>query len=242
MGSGGVVSARWAVVVFPGSNCDQDFVHAVRDVLEREVVEVWHKDAVPEDVDCIAIPGGFSYGDYLRAGSLAAMSPVMRSVKEHAAKGTLIIGVCNGFQVLCEAGLLPGALMKNASLRFRCMDVYLRTARNGSPFTDGFLKEGDVIRIPMAHGYGNYYVPADQAEAAGRQTLFAYSDADGGVEVGTNPNGSVMNIAGVTNERGNVLGMMPHPERAVEYLVGGTDGLNILKAMDANAVKTGAGA
>ncbi len=231
------MSARWAVVVFPGSNCEQDFVTAVRDVLGREVVEVWHKDEVPEDVDCIAIPGGFSYGDYLRAGSLAAMSPVMQSVKAHAERGTLIIGVCNGFQVLCEAGLLPGALMKNTSLRFRCIDVFLRAEREDSPFTAGFLKKGDVIRIPIAHGYGNYYAPAGQIGAAEKQALFTYCGADGRVEDSTNPNGSVMNIAGVTNERGNVLGMMPHPERAVEALIGGTDGLNILKAMDREGAK-----
>jgi len=227
------LSARWAVVNFPGSNCDQDFVHAVRDVVGSPVVEVWHKDAVPDDIDCIAIPGGFSYGDYLRTGALAAMSPVMKSVKKHAERGTLVIGVCNGFQILVEAGLLPGALVKNAGMRFRCLDWHLRVERDDVPFTAGFLRKGDVVRLPIAHGYGNYWIPADQVDAVRGQILFAYCDAKGAATAATNPNGSMLNVAGIVNERGNVLGMMPHPERAVETLLGGTDGLGILKAMDA---------
>jgi phosphoribosylformylglycinamidine synthase len=225
------VSARWAVVIFPGSNCDRDFVRALRDVLRVEVIEVWHKDSVPEAIDCIAIPGGFSYGDYLRAGALAAMSPVMASVRAHAERGTLVIGVCNGFQVLCEAGLLPGVLTKNDTLRFRCHDVYLRNELVGGPFAGGELPQGEVIRLPIAHGFGNYYVPPGQRAAIERQVAFRYCDPLGEVSRRANPNGSVDNIAGVTNAAGNVLGMMPHPERAVEALLGGTDGLRILKAM-----------
>ncbi|MBX3728921.1 MAG: phosphoribosylformylglycinamidine synthase I [Candidatus Sumerlaeia bacterium] len=225
------MSARWAVVIFPGSNCDRDFVRALRDVLRVEVVEVWHKDSVPEAIDCIAIPGGFSYGDYLRAGALAAMSPVMASVRTHAERGTLVIGVCNGFQVLCEAGLLPGVLTKNDTLRFRCHDVYLRSELNGGPFAGTGLPQGEVLRLPIAHGFGNYYVPPEQRDAIERHVAFRYCDPLGDVSRRANPNGSVDNIAGVTNAAGNVLGMMPHPERAVEALLGGTDGLRILQAM-----------
>ncbi|MDK2970528.1 MAG: phosphoribosylformylglycinamidine synthase subunit PurQ / glutaminase [Candidatus Sumerlaeota bacterium] len=232
------MSARWAVVVFPGSNCDQDFVRALRDVMRVDVRVVWHKDSVPDDVDCIAVPGGFSYGDYLRAGALAAMSPVMESVRRHAERGTLVIGVCNGFQVLCETGLLPGALMKNRALRFRCHDAYLRCELDGGPFAAGQLAKGDTIRLPIAHGYGNYYVPADQLESVRKQIAFTYCDALGEVSDRANPNGSVLNIAGVTNEAGNVLGMMPHPERAVEALLGGTDGLCIIRAMNRWAENT----
>ena len=229
------MSARWAVVRFPGSNCEQDLVRAVRDVLGHDCIEVWHKDPVPDDVDCIGIPGGFSYGDYLRAGSLAAMSPVMRTVKAHAEKGTLVIGICNGFQVLCEAGLLPGALMKNRGLRFRCMDVNLRVMISDSPFVRGKAKEGDILRVPIAHGFGNYYVPSDQAAEIKDQILFQYCSEEGEVNQESNPNGSLHNIAGITNKAGNVLGMMPHPERAVEYLINGSDGRKILEAMTTNA-------
>lgn len=225
------MSARWAVVIFPGSNCDRDFVRALRDVLRVEVVEVWHKDSVPEAIDCIAIPGGFSYGDYLRAGALAAMSPVMASVRTHAERGTLVIGVCNGFQVLCEAGLLPGVLTKNDTLRFRCHDVYVRCELNDGPFAGVVLPQGDVLRLPIAHGFGNYYVPPEQRDAIKHHVAFRYCDPLGDVSRRANPNGSVDNIAGVTNAAGNVLGMMPHPERAVEALLGGTDGLRILQAM-----------
>lgn len=224
---------KWAVIVFPGSNCDQDCVHALRDVLGYDVTAVWHKDRVPVDTQCIIIPGGFSYGDYMRAGSLAAMSPVMKTVRERSEAGALIIGICNGFQVLCETGLLPGALMRNDSLRFRCHDVYLRVEDGDTPFTAGQLSPGDVIRLPIAHGYGNYYIPPDGAANAERHVLMRYSDASGTVDATTNPNGSWHNAAGVTNDAGNVLGMMPHPERAVETLLGGTDGLTIFRAMDA---------
>lgn len=225
------MSARWAVVRFPGSNCERDCVRALRDVLHASVVEVWHKDSVPDDVDCIVIPGGFSYGDYLRAGALAAMSPVMRSVRAHAERGTLVLGVCNGFQVLCEAGLLPGALTKNRGMRFRCHAAHLRVERSDSPFAAGELTTGEVIRLPVAHGYGNYFLREQDLARAQGQVLLRYCAPDGTLDDRANPNGSVGAIAGITNEAGNVLGMMPHPERAVETLLGGTDGLKIFRAM-----------
>ena len=235
-----MTSPLWAVLVFPGSNCEKDCVHALRDVLGAEVVEVWHKDPVPAEARCIVIPGGFSYGDYLRAGALAAKSPVMDSVREHAARGTLVLGICNGFQVLVEAGLLPGALLKNTGRRFRCLDWPLRVARSDSPFTRGELEPGQVIRLPIAHGYGNYYAAPADREAARAQALLEYCDADGHTGEGSNPNGSMMNIAGLTNKAGNVLGMMPHPERACEALLGETDGLRILRAMHRNATEPAA--
>jgi len=230
------VSARWAVVIFPGSNCDQDAVHALRDVLKADVREVWHKRQVPDDVDAIFIPGGFTYGDALRTGALASMSPVMQSVKEHASRGTRILGVCNGFQILVESGLLPGALMKNAGLRFRCKKVFLRVDESAGPLLEpGDLKAGDVLRIPIAHGYGNYYVPPSMQAEANVVAAFRYCDADGNITDDANPNGSFGNIAGIRSPAGNVIGMMPHPERAVESLIGGTDGLKILRAVAAIA-------
>jgi phosphoribosylformylglycinamidine synthase subunit PurQ / glutaminase len=226
------VPIRAAVVMFPGSNCDQDMVCALRDIMKFHVREVWHYDTVPDDCDFIAIPGGFSFGDYLRAGSLASMSPVMESVRNHAEKGTLILGVCNGFQILLECGLLPGALRKNISMKFRCMNWQLRTENAESPFTKGFLGQGDVVTFPIAHGFGNYYLPADQYDQVKDQVLFRYCDEEGHVSEQTNPNGSLDNIAGITNAQGNVLGMMPHPERAVEALLGATDGLKLFRAAE----------
>lgn len=232
------MTTRWAVIVFPGSNCEQDAVHALRDVLRCDVAEVWHKDQVPDDVDAIFIPGGFTYGDALRTGALAAMSPVMQSVKEHAARGTRILGVCNGFQILVESALLPGALMKNTGLRFRCKDVFLRVDESAGPLLEsGDLRAGDVLRIPIAHGYGNYYVPQSMEAQANTVATFRYCDANGDVTSDANPNGSFGNIAAVRNPAGNVIGMMPHPERAVEALVGGVDGLKILRAVTAMAEK-----
>src|SRR5690606_17472610 len=229
---GRAVTTRWAVIVFPGSNCERDAVHALRDVLRCDVIEVWHKQQVPDDVDAIYIPGGFTYGDALRTGALAAMSPVMQSVKEHAARGTRILGVCNGFQILVESGLLPGALMKNAGLRFRCKHVHLRVDEAAGPLLgSGEMKVGDVLRIRIAHGYGNYFVPEFMQAEAGVAAAFRYCDESGNVTDDANPNGSFGNIAGVRNPAGNVIGMMPHPERAVEALVGGTDGLKILRAV-----------
>ncbi len=215
---------RAAVVVFPGTWSDGDCVYA----LERLGVDtrrVWHRETAIARDDLVVLPGGFSYGDYLRCGSIARFSPVMTAVREHAEAGGLVIGICNGFQILCEAGLLPGVLMRNDSLQFRCHDVGLVAAQHGSPFTGG-VERGRVLRMPISHGEGNYYADEatlDTLEDAGR-VAFRYCDADGRPTGEANPNGSLRNIAGVLNERGNVLGMMPHPERACDSLLGGTDG------------------
>jgi len=225
------VPIKAAVVIFPGSNCDHDMVWALRNIMKFDVTEVWHQDSVPDDIEFIAIPGGFSYGDYLRAGSLASMSKVMTSVREHAEKGTTILGVCNGFQILLESGLLPGALRKNIGMKFRCMNWDLSVENTHTAFTSD-LEEGDVISLPIAHGYGNYYLPPGDLDLYQRQILFRYCDKDGNINPDTNPNGSIESIAGITNKKGNVLGMMPHPERAVETLLGGTDGLKIFRSIE----------
>lgn len=232
----------WAVVLFPGSNCDQDCVHAVRDVLHDRVIEVWHRDEIPAEAQAILIPGGFSYGDYLRTGALAALSPVMQSVRRRAEMGTPILGICNGFQVLTEARLLPGALLKNTGMRFRCMDQPLRVEADGLAFTGSFLKKGDVITLPIAHGYGNYFVPAEQRAEIEPLVVLRYSDPEGNVSAASNPNGSLDNIAAVRNRAGNVMGLMPHPERAVEPMIGGTDGLKILRAMRESVLRPTAAA
>lgn len=232
---------RAAVVLFPGSNCDQDMIHALRDVMGFDVTGVWHTDSVPADVDFIAVPGGFSFGDYLRAGVLASLSPVMKSVREHAEKGTLVLGVCNGFQILLECGLLPGALQRNVGMKFRCRPWKLRVERSNSPFVEASLLEGDVITLHIAHGYGNYYLPAAEVEKHRAQVLFRYCNDLGEVNPQTNPNGSIENIAGITNERGNVLGMMPHPERSVEAILGSTDGLRLFRALE-HSIRQRAGA
>ncbi|MGF1573932.1 MAG: phosphoribosylformylglycinamidine synthase subunit PurQ [Sumerlaeia bacterium] len=232
---------RAAVVVFPGSNCDQDMIHALRDVMGFDVQQIWHDDAVPNDVDFIAVPGGFSFGDYLRAGVLASLSPVMKSVIDHANNGTLVLGVCNGFQILLECGLLPGALQRNATMKFRCSQWPLRVERSDSAFTEASLLEGDVIHLHIAHGFGNYYLPAQDVAKHKSQVLFRYCNALGEVNDATNPNGSIENIAGITNEKGNVLGMMPHPERAVEALLGSTDGLRLFRALE-HTIRLRAGA
>ena len=221
------------VVVFPGSNCDHDGYHAFRHVLDVPTEFLWHGDEDLKGSDLVFLPGGFSYGDYLRSGALAALSPVMAAVKRHAERGGLVLGVCNGFQVLVEAGLLPGALRRNASLRFLHRDVHLRVERDDLPFTRALTK-GDVLRLPIAHGDGDYQdFPAalDALEAAG-QVVFRYVSPSGEVDPANpewNPNGSARAIAGVTNSRGNVLGMMPHPERAIEAMLGNTDGLDLLR-------------
>ena len=221
---------RAGVVVFPGSNCDADTVHAIHKVTGAPPVTVWHKDRVPDDVDLVVLPGGFSYGDYLRVGSIARFSPVMESVLQHARKGKLVIGICNGFQILLEAGLLPGAMMRNRGLHFVCRWVHLRVERNNTPFT---RFEKQVIRIPIAHATGNYYIDdkgLKQLEHRG-QVVFRYCSQDGEVADSFNPNGSRNGIAGICNREGNVLGMMPHPERAVDDLLGSTDGLLFWKSV-----------
>ncbi|WP_249871748.1 phosphoribosylformylglycinamidine synthase subunit PurQ [Oceanobacillus saliphilus] len=217
---------KFAVVVFPGSNCDRDMYHAVKEVLQTEADLVWYANSNLENYDGILIPGGFSYGDYLRSGAVAATSDVMKQIKEQAAKGKPVLGVCNGFQILTEAGLLPGALMRNKELSFMCHQEELIVQNEITPFTSGYDK-GEVVRFPIAHGEGNYYCDEETlAELkANNQIVFTYKN---------NLNGSIENIAGIINKEGNVLGMMPHPERAVEKLLGSDDGLRLFKSMVQN--------
>lgn len=223
---------RIAIVTFPGSNCDYDCYAAVKDVLGVEATYVWHRETDLGGADVVILPGGFSYGDYLRAGAIARFSPIMGAIQRFAAEGGLVLGICNGFQVLCEAGLLPGALIRNRSLKFRSMDVYLRVENASTPFTTRY-REGQRLRIPIAHGEGSYI--ADEATLdrleAERRVVFRYVDAEGATTDAANPNGSARNIAGIVNEGGNVLGMMPHPERAVEALLGSTDGLPLFESV-----------
>jgi phosphoribosylformylglycinamidine synthase I len=226
------MSVTFAVIVFPGSNCDHDAYHVVKHVFEQEARFVWHKDTHVGDVDVVIVPGGFSYGDYLRSGAIARFSPIMKDVVRFANEGGLVMGICNGFQVLCESGLLPGALMRNESLRFACKDVYLRTETTGTPFTNA-LREGQVLKIPIAHGEGNYYAGKDvldRLEANG-QVVFRYCDAAGQVNASANPNGSARSIAGIVNAQRNVLGMMPHPERCAESVLGNSDGAQIFRSV-----------
>ncbi len=214
-----------AVIVFPGSNCDRDVAVSLTAAMGRAPHMVWHGDSALPDVDLIVVPGGFSYGDYLRSGAMAANSPVMREVVARANSGTPTLGICNGFQVLTECGLLPGVLMRNASLKFVCRDVDLRVERADTVFTQKYDAR-QVIRIPVAHHDGNYFTDPDTLKSIedNRQVAFRYCAPDGSLDDEANPNGSLANIAGVLNERGNVLGMMPHPERLAEALLGGTDG------------------
>jgi phosphoribosylformylglycinamidine synthase subunit PurQ / glutaminase len=219
------------IVVFPGSNCDRDARHAVQDLLGHEAQFLWHKEGqVPADIDRLILPGGFSYGDYLRAGALARFSPIMAEVARFAERGGRVLGICNGFQILCEAGLLPGVLARNEALKFLCQDVHLRVAATDSLLTRGLAKD-QVLRIPIAHADGNYTLDEaglDALEAAG-QVLLRYCDPAGTVGA-HNPNGSRRAIAGIRNRAGNVVGLMPHPERASEALLGSTDGRGVLEA------------
>lgn len=220
------------VVTFPGSNCDYDCYKASQELLGAETVFLWHKSHDLEGVDAIFLPGGFSYGDYLRAGAIASLSPLMREVSAFADRGGPVVGVCNGFQILCETGLLPGALIRNRSLRFISRDVHLRVERVAAPFTSAY-EEGQVLRIPIAHGEGCYVAEErvlDLLEGEGR-VAFRYVTAGGEATAEPNPNGSARNIAGIVNEAGNVLGMMPHPERAVEALLGGVDGAGLFRSL-----------
>jgi len=223
---------RFGVVVFPGSNCDHDCYHVARHVLGCEAGYLWHKDTELPALDCVIIPGGFSYGDYLRAGAIARVSPIMGAISRFAAEGGLVIGICNGFQVLLEAGLLPGAMRRNDSLRFVCQPQHLRVDNVDTPFTGGYRK-GQVVNIPIAHAEGNYYADPDTiAELeANHRIVFRYCDGDGRASDAANPNGSVANIAGICNPDGNVLGMMPHPERAAEALLGSLDGLALFESL-----------
>jgi phosphoribosylformylglycinamidine synthase I len=222
-----------AVLVFPGINRERDMARALRLISGSEPAMVWHADTeLPSGTDLVVIPGGFSYGDYLRCGAIAARAPVMEPVRAFAAKGGLVLGVCNGFQILCEAGLLPGVLMRNAGLKFICKDVYLRVERSDTPFTRGY-NAGQVIRVPVAHGEGNYV--ADEAtiarlEGEGR-VLYRYVAPDGSRDPDWNINGAINAIAGIVNEKGNVLGMMPHPENHIEAMLGPTDGRGLFAGL-----------
>ena len=223
---------RWGVVVFPGSNCDQDTLHVLQDVLGQEVRYAWHTETDLSDLDVVVLPGGFAHGDYLRAGAIARFSPVMDAVQRFAASGKPVLGICNGFQVLLEAGLLPGAMLRNRSQNFNCRWTHLRVENPDSPFLRG-LKRGEVLRIPVAHGEGNYYADPDVLERmkADGQVLLRYCDARGEVTAAANPNGSVENIAGICSEQGNVIGLMPHPERASEAMLGSDDGRRLFESV-----------
>jgi len=216
---------RFAVIQFPASNCDQDAVHALRHVLGQDADLVWHKETSLAGADAVIVPGGFSYGDYLRCGAIARFSPVMQAVQQFAAHGGIVLGICNGFQVLCEAGLLPGALIRNRSLQFRCEQVFLRTVTRRSPFTRA-IPGGRILRIPIAHGDGCYFADPETLATfrAKDQILWEYANAAGNRTDDANPNGSLQNIAGICNARRNVAGLMPHPERACEPILGGDDG------------------
>lgn len=226
---------KFGVVVFPGSNCDRDMVHVLRDVMGAEVKEIFHKETSLDGFskrDCIIIPGGFSYGDYLRTGAIARFSPIMTAVIEFANNGGRVFGICNGFQILCEAGLLPGALLRNTNMKYNCRNVYLKTQTKESELTR-FLNPAQTLKIPIAHGEGRYYCDAETLKSLKKndQILFKYCDADGNVTDESNPNGSVENIAGICNEGRNVFGMMPHPERASEADLGNTDGYGLFASL-----------
>jgi phosphoribosylformylglycinamidine synthase subunit PurQ / glutaminase len=223
---------RFGVVVFPGSNCDHDAYHVVKKVLGEDAVFLWHKETDLKDADVIILPGGFSYGDYLRCGAIARFSPVMKEVVRFAEQGGTVLGICNGFQILVEAGLLPGVLLRNASLQFICRYVRLKVENTSTRFTSS-CAAGEVLSIPIAHGDGNYFTDAKTLERLEEngQVVFRYCDMDGRVTPEANPNGSLANIAGIINEQGNVLGMMPHPERASDPLLGHTDGQKVFRSL-----------
>lgn len=223
---------KYGIVVFPGSNCDHDAYFATK-LLGADREFLWHKDTlIPSDIDCVILPGGFSYGDYLRCGAIARFSPIMREVIQFANNGGYVLGICNGFQILTEAGLLPGALLRNSSLHFRCKDVYLSATNKRTAFTSA-IPDGQALRIPIAHGEGSYFAEQDvikMLEDNGR-IAFQYCDGAGLITTESNPNGSAMNIAGIINEGGNVMGMMPHPERASDKTLGNADGIYIFKSL-----------
>lgn len=214
---------KFGVVMFPGSNCDQDCYYVLRDILKQDAIYLWHKNSDLQNCDCIVLPGGFSYGDYLRCGAIARFSPIMKSIISFAKQGGLVIGICNGFQILLESGLLPGAMKRNKDLHFICKYVELKVERCDTPFTNQF-KQGQVIRVPIAHGEGNYHIDDQGLKdlEKNKQILFTYKD---------NPNGSCASIAGILNKQGNVLGMMPHPERCSEKLMLGQDGRKIFESI-----------
>jgi len=227
------MSLKFGVVVFPGSNCDHDAYYSLRKVLNYDVEFLWHKDTDLKQSSVILLPGGFSYGDYLRTGAIARFSPIMNSVISFANKGGIVIGICNGFQILLEAGLLPGVMIRNNSLKFACKDVYLKTENRETIFSAEISEATKALKIPIAHGEGNYFADIELLKEleANRQILFRYSDEDGNVNNENNPNGSQLNIAGIVNKNGNVMGMMPHPERACDPTLGRTDGQQIFKSI-----------
>lgn len=223
---------KFGIVVFPGSNCDRDVAWVTAGLLQQPTRMVWHEESDIADLDVVVIPGGFSYGDYLRCGAIARFSPVMQATVNHAEQGKLVLGICNGFQVLTEAGLLPGALVRNRDLHFICDRVPLKVERSIAPWTSQYAA-GQIITLPIAHGEGSYYADADTlAELEqNKQILFRYCTPQGEVNNAANPNGSLGNIAGICNRRGNVLGMMPHPERAADAMLGGTDGMLLFQSL-----------
>jgi phosphoribosylformylglycinamidine synthase len=225
-------SVKFGIVVFPGSNCDHDAYYVCKKIMHQDAVFLWHKDAALQNVDVVILPGGFSYGDYLRCGAIARFSPIMKEVVRFANNGGTVVGICNGFQILVEAGLLPGVLLRNASLRFVCKYVNLKVENANTRFTN-ICRPGEVLAIPIAHGDGNYFTdPQTLARLeANRQIVFRYSDIDGRITDVANPNGSMANIAGIVNEAGNVLGMMPHPERAADPLLRHTDGQKVFQSI-----------
>lgn len=227
---------KFGVVVFPGSNCDQDMVDALGGILKQDVVKLWHKDTDLQGVDFVVLPGGFSYGDYLRSGAIARFSPIMNEVINHANRGGYVMGVCNGFQILCEAGLTPGALLHNNTQKFMCKNVFLKAQSSSALITES-IATTSVLKIPIAHGEGRYFDSADAIKKLNDndQVLFRYCDAQGNITTDANPNGSLENIAGVCNVGKNVFGMMPHPERAVDTNLFNTDGLTIFNSL----LKTG---
>ena len=223
---------KFGVVVFPGSNCDFDAYHVLGSVLKQDTVFLWHKDHDLRGCDCVILPGGFSYGDYLRSGAIARFSPLMREVAEFAERGGLVMGICNGFQILMEMGLLPGAMLRNKRLKFLCQFVHIRLEKEGTPFTR-LGRRGQVLRIPIAHYEGNIYAPAERLEELerGGQVVFRYCDPEGRLSEDANVNGAQNSIAGIINRRGNVMGLMPHPERASEAVMGSQDGRLIFESL-----------
>ena len=221
-----------AVVVFPGSNCDHDTYYVAKDVLGQDAELIWHKDTSLKRADAVILPGGFAHGDYLRTGAIARFSPIMQEVAKFAAAGGPVLGICNGFQVLLEAGLLPGAMLRNRQLKFRCEFLHVRVEQTSTPFT-GAARPGQIIKVPIAHGEGNYYAEPDVVERLeqNRQIVFRYVSSSGEVTEESNPNGSVNHIAGICNEARNVVGLMPHPERACELAVGSADGLVVFQSI-----------
>ncbi len=230
---------KFSVIVFPGSNCDHDAYHAAVDVLGESAELIWHKDTDLKGPDVVILPGGFAHGDYLRTGAMARFSPIMPAIRAFAESGGLVLGICNGFQILLESELLPGAMLRNRGLKYRCEHVHVRVERTDTPFTK-LARVGQVLRIPIGHGEGNYFAPPDVLERleANGQVVFRYTSPGGVLADSWNPNGSLNAIAGICNEQRNVVGMMPHPERACEAILGGTDGLVVLQSL-VTAVKSG---